>query len=72
TKVESRPTKEWLGEYYFLLDFQGHRTDPVVVDALDRLSQVARVQVFGSYPRFDFVALVSEFMDASAPTARIL
>jgi len=72
TKVESRPTKEWLGEYYFLLDFRGHRTDPIVIDALDRLSEVATVKVFGSYPRFDFEALANEVMAGPGPGARVL
>lgn len=72
TKVESRPTKEWLGEYYFLLDFQGHRTDPLVIDALDRLSQVANVKVFGSYPRFDFRALANAVMAGAGPGTRVL
>lgn len=72
TKVESRPTKEWLGEYYFLLDFQGHRTDPLVVDALERLGRVANVKVFGSYPRFDFQALADEVMAGAGPGVRVL
>lgn len=72
TKVESRPTKEWLGEYYFLLDFQGHRTDAVVLETLDRLSQVATVKVFGSYPRFDFRALANEVMAGDGPGVRVL
>lgn len=72
TRVESRPTKEWLGEYYFLLDFQGHRTDALVADALERLSQVARVKVFGSYPRFDFEALAKQVMAGAGPGVRVL
>ena len=72
TKVESRPTKEWLGEYYFLLDFLGHRTDTVVADALERLGEVARVKVFGSYPRFDFEALANEVMAGAGPGVRVL
>ena len=72
TKVESRPTKEWLGEYYFLLDFRGHRTDPVVDDALARLGKVANVKVFGSYPRFDFESLANQVMAGAGPGTRIL
>lgn len=72
TKVESRPTKEWLGEYYFLLDFQGHRTDALVMDALDRLGDVANVKVFGSYPRFDFASLANEVMAGAGPGVRVL
>ena len=29
-KVESRPTKQSLGEYIFLVDCEGHREDPLV------------------------------------------
>lgn len=72
TKVESRPTKEWLGEYYFLLDFQGHRKDALVADALERLSRSAEVKVFGSYPRFDFEALANEVMAGTGPGTRVL
>jgi prephenate dehydratase len=53
TKVESRPTKGWLGEYVFLVDLEGHREDPPVRQALARLRErAAVVKVFGSYPRF--------------------
>ncbi|MBI4202657.1 MAG: prephenate dehydratase [Chloroflexi bacterium] len=52
-KVESRPTKESLGRYVFLLDLAGHRQDPLISDALAALErQVAVLRVFGSYPRY--------------------
>jgi prephenate dehydratase len=52
TKVESRPTKERLGEYIFLLDLAGHRTDAPVVAALDAVeAQASFFRIFGSYPR---------------------
>jgi prephenate dehydratase len=52
TKVESRPMKSMLGAYYFLVDFEGHRTDPEVADTLERMQQkCAMLKVFGSYPR---------------------
>ncbi len=35
TKVESRPSKNRLGDYVFLADFLGHRADPVIAGALD-------------------------------------
>ena len=51
TKIESRPTKENLGEYIFLVDCAGHREDPQVSEALDALSAHCRMlRVFGSYP----------------------
>ena len=37
-KVESRPTKQSLGEYIFLIDCNGHRSDPAVGDALQALT----------------------------------
>ena len=53
TKVESRPTKESLGRYIFLVDFEGHREDPLVQGALDGLrAQTSMLKIFGSYPRW--------------------
>lgn len=58
TKIESRPTKAWLGDYVFLLDFEGHRTDPKIAGAIERLSEACDwVKVFGSYPRFPMESL---------------
>jgi len=58
TKVESRPTKAWLGEYVFLVDLEGHRQDPAVARALDRIrDSCALLKVFGSYPRFPLETL---------------
>ncbi|MCC6626396.1 MAG: prephenate dehydratase [Chloroflexi bacterium] len=52
SKLESRPTKEELGVYIFVIDLDGHQADPVVAAALDRLRAVAEtVKIFGSYPR---------------------
>jgi len=54
TKIESRPTKQELGKYVFLVDLEGHRTDPKVVEALERVQALAYFfKVFGSYPRFE-------------------
>lgn len=51
TKLESRPSKDVLGEYIFLVDINGHRSDPVVAAALERVRQkVGLMKVFGSYP----------------------
>lgn len=53
TKIESRPTKGWLGDYVFLIDFEGHRTDPAVAAVLESLREpAAELKVFGSFPRF--------------------
>ena len=52
-KVESRPNKESLGRYIFLVDLNGHREDPLVREALEHVeAEVSMLKVFGSYPRF--------------------
>jgi prephenate dehydratase len=53
-KIESRPTKESLGQYIFLIDCEGHREDPVLKAALEALSQqVSMLKILGSYPRWN-------------------
>jgi prephenate dehydratase len=53
TKLESRPSKAVLGEYIFLVDLQGHRSDPEVAAALERIeAKTGLFKVFGSYPRW--------------------
>ena len=53
TKLESRPAKEVLGQYIFLVDINGHRLDPPVAAALERIrAQAGLFKVFGSYPRY--------------------
>ena len=53
-KIESRPTKRELGKYIFLVDLEGHRTDPKVAEALEKVREQSYFfRVFGSYPRFD-------------------
>jgi prephenate dehydratase len=53
TRVESRPLKVGLGQYVFLIDLQGHRTDPHVAEALKGVeAQSLFFKVFGSYPEF--------------------
>jgi prephenate dehydratase len=51
TKLESRPTKQGLGEYCFFIDFRGHIADEVVADCLRNLAaNQADVKFLGSYP----------------------
>ena len=51
TKLESRPAKEILGQYIFLVDINGHRRDSAVAAALERIQrQTGLFKVFGSYP----------------------
>jgi prephenate dehydratase len=53
TRLETRPTKGWLGTYVFLIDLEGHHADPKVADVLARVEQrTTMMRVFGSYPRF--------------------
>lgn len=52
TKLESRPTKERLGEYCFFIDMEGHAGEPPVRYAIDSLrTKILEVKVLGSYPR---------------------
>ena len=52
-KVESRPTKQSLGRYIFLIDLLGHREDKTIREALaDVESQVSTLRIFGSYPQY--------------------
>ena len=50
-KIESRPTRQSLGRYIFLIDFEGHRQDTVVREVLARIEEeVSMLKIFGSYP----------------------
>ena len=52
TKIESRPTKDELGEYCFFLDVEGHLADERVGDALAAVKRTHRdVKILGSYRR---------------------
>ncbi len=51
TKLESRPTKRGLGDYCFVIEFEGHVADDLVADCLAELqAHLARVKFLGSYP----------------------
>jgi prephenate dehydratase len=53
TKIESRPSKKELGDYYFYIDFEGHRNDALIKDALEDIKTRAyTLKVLGSYPAF--------------------
>ncbi len=52
TRIESRPAREQLGSYLFLIDCDGHRTDPALANALERLEpELERLRIIGSYPK---------------------
>lgn len=54
TRIESRPTKKQLGDYYFSLDIQGHIAEARVGEALAGLHRIClEVRYLGSYPRHD-------------------
>ncbi|MCI0849857.1 MAG: prephenate dehydratase [Chloroflexi bacterium] len=52
TKIESRPSREELGVYIFLVDLEGHRTDSAVAEALAAVEELSFFfRMLGSYPR---------------------
>ena len=52
TKIESRPTKQTPWEYNFYLDFEGHRSEPRCIEALEALKEYsAFIKILGSYPK---------------------
>ena len=54
TRIESRPTRRALGDYFFSIDCEGHISDARVAEALKGLHRIcARVVFLGSYPRHD-------------------
>ncbi len=51
TFIQSRPARGRLWEYVFFVDFEGHRSQPRIQQALDALAeQCPLLQVLGSYP----------------------
>jgi len=51
TKLESRPTKTGLGDYCFVIEFDGHVADDLVADCLaDVQAHLVTVKFLGSYP----------------------
>jgi prephenate dehydratase len=52
TRIESRPTKATLGNYWFLIDCEGHLDDPPVAEAVGEVRSIAvELRVLGTYPR---------------------
>jgi len=53
-KIESRPTKDGLGRYMFLIDLEGHKQDAMIAEAISLLqARVSICKIFGSYPRYE-------------------
>ena len=51
TKLESRPTKLGLGDYCFIIEFDGHVADDLIADCLaDLQAHLTKVKFLGSYP----------------------
>lgn len=54
TKIESRPSKKKAWDYYFFVDFIGHREDARVKKALTQLEDMCKyLKVLGSYPEIE-------------------
>jgi len=52
SRIESRPARDKAWDYLFFIDIEGHREDPKVVDALERMRpHCVWLRVLGSYPR---------------------
>ncbi len=52
TNIESRPSKKRQWEYYFFMDFLGHRTDKKVQDGLEESRKhCLQLSILGSFPR---------------------
>jgi prephenate dehydratase len=79
-RIESRPAKDRLGNYYFSVDAEGHIADLRMTEALQGLHRTCkRVDYLGSYPRADLTEPVvragfrdSDFAKAAAWLAKLL
>lgn len=54
SKIESRPTKRYLGEYIFFIDLEGNSHNPEIAAALTELSKCTEIlKIFGNYSLLD-------------------
>ena len=66
SRLESRPTKQQLGDYFFSLDCVGHIDDENLGDTLIELRKIcADVKFLGSYPRHDNASANGELADVA-------
>ncbi|MDS2173332.1 MULTISPECIES: prephenate dehydratase [unclassified Nesterenkonia] len=53
-RIESRPTGDGLGKYFFSIDLEGHIDEARVADALAGVHRISpKIRFLGSYPRAD-------------------
>ncbi|HHW61718.1 MAG TPA: prephenate dehydratase [Syntrophomonadaceae bacterium] len=51
TRIESRPTRRQLGQYYFFIDIEGHVLDTRIQEALHEAAKhTLMLRILGSYP----------------------
>ena len=51
SRLESRPARNALWEYVFYVDIEGHRDEPKVKSAMEKLAaSAAYLKILGSYP----------------------
>lgn len=52
TSIESRPTRKKIWEYNFFMDFNGHKTNEIIIRVLEELKKnTIYFRVIGSYPK---------------------
>lgn len=51
TKIESRPSKKHLGDYFFFVDMEGHLDEPLIKEAINDIRhKTSFLKILGSYP----------------------
>ena len=51
--IDSRPSKKFLGEYVFFVDFEGHPLEPSGTEALKRIEPYTNfLKILGAYPKY--------------------
>lgn len=54
SRIESRPSRKFYGDYNFFLDFLGHAKDPEIAKILSSVEErTSSLRILGSYPRVD-------------------